>query len=78
LDREAYWLPLPHVLVHVLHAVHASVKQSVAHACVLQSCVSDTCGHALPPLFWSVCTRERLWLPPSHDLVHVLHADHDS
>jgi hypothetical protein len=29
----------------------------------------------LPPSVASVCTRERLWLPPLHDTVHVLQAE---
>jgi hypothetical protein len=64
--------------VHVLHCddENASYLQSTAQPCVLQSCVSMSCGHALPPSVGSVCTRERLWLPPSHDTVHVLHAVH--
>jgi hypothetical protein len=62
----------------VLHGENAPWTQSVAHACVLQLCVSALCGHAAPPSIGSVVARERLWLPPPHDLVHVLHAENDS
>jgi hypothetical protein len=73
--RVRDWLPAPHDLVQVLQLVNSSASQAIGQSCPLQSCVSDRCGQALPPLVGSVCTRERLWLPPSHDLVHVLHAE---
>jgi hypothetical protein len=50
--------------------------QSTAQLCALHARVSALCAHAVPPLLGAVVARERLWLPPPHDLVHVLHACH--
>jgi hypothetical protein len=76
--RERLWSPEEQDSVHVDHTVQPPKTQSVAHACVLQLRVSALCGHALPPEVGSVLTRERLWLPPPHDTVHVAQDDHDS
>jgi hypothetical protein len=72
--RERLWLPVPHDLVHVVHAPNAGTTQSMGHMCELHMRVSALCGQAAPPTSGCVCERERLWLPVPHDLVQVVQA----
>jgi hypothetical protein len=77
-ERERLMLPEPHDFVQVLQGSHVAAMQLTGQQTVLHARVSALCGQASPPSAGSVVARERLWLPPSHDTGHVLHADHDS
>ena len=72
--RERDCEPLPHDLVHVVHALKLATWQLTGHACALQRRVSAACGHALPPYLGCVCVRERDCAPVPQDLVHDVHA----
>ena len=72
--RERDCTPVPHDLVHVVHALKLATWQLTGHACALQLRVSAVCGHAAPPKLGCVCVRERDCAPVPHDLVHVVHA----
>ena len=81
--------PVPHDLVHVVHAVKLDTTQCTGQLCVLQGRVSLRYGHAYPPTVAGVTTdRERDWVPPvtdrrrrfllpvfsAHECVHADHA----
>jgi hypothetical protein len=72
--RERLWLPLPHVFVHALNALHAVVAQWMGQAPSLQAMVTVRVGsQGAPPLAVSVVTvRTRVLSPVSHDLVHAV------
>ena len=47
------------------------------HGPVLHWREPESVGHVTPPKLAGVTTDLlRVWIPPSHDLEHVLHADH--
>jgi hypothetical protein len=63
-------VPVPHVTVQPEKMVKPPL---MGHAAALHGRVSSVCGHAAPPKFGDVHERVRVWLPPSHDFVHVPH-----
>jgi len=80
--RVRVWVPPPHDLLHEPHADQPDTAQltlngaGVGHACLLQGCCSDKDGQAVPPFFaGKMMLRERVWVPPPHDLLHEPHAD---
>ena len=51
---------------------------SPTHPSSLHARLSDTAGHAVPPLLAAVTTaRDRDWAPPPQSALQVLHTDHD-
>jgi hypothetical protein len=72
--RERVCVPAPHVLEHAPHVSHGASTQSMGQASLLHDWVPLRYGHTWPPSDASVMiVRERLWLPPPHVFVHVLH-----
>ena len=69
-------VPLPHILVQVLHSLQALTWQftGIAHDWVLHARVSLSAGQARPPFIgcW-VTVRVRVWVPPPQALLHMLH-----
>jgi hypothetical protein len=70
------WLPVPHDLVHAVHAVKAETAQCTAHGPTEQSATSLSAGQAAPPNCGAVCVRVRDVVPPPHDFVHVEYVPH--
>jgi hypothetical protein len=70
--RERDCEPVPHDLVHVVHALNALTVQWIGQG-VPQVWASWRCGQCLPP--FSGCRSERLRVctPTPHETVHVVH-----
>ena len=72
--RPRDWYPVPHDREHVVSSEKGVTSQSIAHACPLHDCDSLSVGHWYPPCSGSVRTeRDRVWVPPPHEAVHVAH-----
>ena len=52
------------------------LTESVPHVWVLQDPDSDSAGQAVPPDAGFTTVRVRVWLPPPHLTLHLLHGDH--
>jgi hypothetical protein len=74
--RVRLWLPVPHDLVHAVHAVKAETAQCTAHGPTEQSTISAGSGQTAPPFWGSVSERERDRTPPPHDFVHAEYESH--
>ena len=66
--------PLPHVLLHALHALHELTMPSTGQQFWLHLRVSAECGHATPPKRGCTVGRERACKPPPQLFVHVVQA----
>ena len=49
IERERDCEPVPHDLVHAVHALKADVSQWTGHGPCVHACVSALCGQAAPP-----------------------------
>ena len=70
-------VPLPHILVQVLHSLQSLTWQftGIAHDWVLHARVSLSAGQTRPPFIgcW-VTVRVRVCVPPPHALLHMPHS----
>lgn len=76
IERERLCAPVPHVLVHEVHADQADVAQCTGHEPRLHCSVSTSGPHAGPPCAASVMTlRARVCVPAAHVALQSLHGE---